>query len=703
MILNPATRVVLCAVFLAPIASTAAFSDSFTEAIVSQGDEHSVRLTSENAVCIEGLVDGRWVTQFRSGDGRIPTPNELWTDPAFALAVGGVSVNENLSWGGMEDLETPLGRHVIVRLRNEAAGVEVQVHTALDGTPVMTRWLEVSNQSQQPLALTWTSPWSGRLSRGSDFHLGHFTKDGHSFEGWFKWETLPMWTSAFTSLKGQGHDAPFFVLRNDGTGEHFIASLEWTANWKMEFSRDLKGIVTFQFGPLADAPLRIIAPGETVATPAIHLGLISAGLDAAIQGMHEHVRRSVLPPRTEETFGLVQYVLPADLGFHTPFDETSARKCVDVAAAIGTELFILDAYWWDVTCDWTPSATRFPNGLEPLIEYVRSKGMRFGLYMEPEGGRGNIRESKVAAEHPDWLAPKDTINLAIPEARAWVESEIVRTIEQYDLDLFRVDYNAEETGGGLTTVQLGQPENNYWRYYEACYGMYGRIRQRFPKLLLQQCAGGGARNDLGMMRYFHENYLTDGLSIPKEHMSYAGQTLAFPPEQFTILHGATGHISPGYPENFDTILRTSYTLGTPQIFSGIVAPSLADLTPVRRDRFLHYADLYKDFIRPELATCRMYHHAPVSDTGGVEDGAWFAVEFASKDCDKGWATIVRIGPCDSNTYTFRPRGLDLKRRYKVRLDGLDCEMEASGMELMQGIPVRLEAMAMSELLLFEAQ
>lgn len=696
-------RIALCASIILLVATTVAFPETFSEAILSEGDAHSVRFSSGNTVCLEALVEGKWILQFRSGDGRIPMPNELWTDPAFLLTVDGAPINENLTWAGAEQSETPGGRHVLVRLRNEDAGIDVNVHTALDGTLVMSRWLEVTNRSQQPRALNWVSPWAGRLSRGSDFRLGRFTKDGHSFEGWFQWEPLPMWTSTFTSLKGQGHDAPFFVLRNDGTGEHFIANLEWTANWKMEFSRDLKGIVTFQFGPLADAPLRIIAPGETVTSPAIHLGHVSADLDTAVQGMHEHIRRSVLPPRSKDTFGLIQYVLPADLGFHTPFDETSARKCVDVAAAIGTELFILDAYWWDVTCDWYPSATRFPNGLEPLIEYVRSKGMRFGLYMEPEGGRGNIRESRVAAEHPEWLAPKDTINLAIPEARAWVESEIVRCIEQYDLDLFRVDYNAEETGGGLTSVQLVMPENNYWRYYEACYAMYGRIRQRFPKLVLQQCAGGGARNDLGMMRYFHENYLTDGLSIPKEHMSYAGQTLAFPPEQFTVLHGATGHISPGYPENFDTILRTSYTLGTPQIFSGIVAPSLEDLTPVRRDRYLRYAAIYKDFIRPLLATCRMYHHAPVSDTGGVEDGSWFAVEFAGADRTKGWATIVRTGSAGPGTYVFRPRGLDLEHRYSVRIDSLDCEMDASGADLMQGIPVRLDAMSMSELLLFEAK
>ncbi|MBI2433068.1 MAG: alpha-galactosidase, partial [Candidatus Hydrogenedentes bacterium] len=225
------------------------------------------------------------------------------------------------------------------------------------------------------------------MSRGAEFHLGYFTKAQHAFEGWIEWQPLELWTTTITSLQGQGHDAPFFLLRNHASGEYFAGQLAWSANWQLQFQRDLKGIVTFRFGPFAEAPLRIIAPGETVRTPEVHLGHLSGDLDMAVQAMHTHVRRSVLPPHPRGTEGLIQFAVPGDQGYYAPFNLDSAKKSADVAAAIGAELFILDAYWWDVTGDWQPSAARFPDGLEPLVKYVREKGLRFGLYLEAEGGR----------------------------------------------------------------------------------------------------------------------------------------------------------------------------------------------------------------------------------------------------------------------------------------------------------------------------
>ena len=119
--------------------------------------------------------------------------------------------------------------------------------------------------------------------------------------------------------------------------------------------------VLLRIGPWAETALRVIAPGETVATPAVHLGHVSGDLDTAVQAMHEHLRRTVLPSRPRERAGLIQYLVPADQGYYVPFDETSAFKCVDVAAAIGAEVFVLDYGWWDVNLDWQPSRTRFPT------------------------------------------------------------------------------------------------------------------------------------------------------------------------------------------------------------------------------------------------------------------------------------------------------------------------------------------------------
>jgi hypothetical protein len=80
------------------------------------------------------------------------------------------------------------------------------------------------------------------------------------------------------------------------------------------------------------------------------------------------------------------------------------------------------------------------------------------------------------------------------------------------------------------------------------------------------------------------------------------------------------------------------------------------------------------------------------------------MEYAASDRSKGWAVLVRIGPTDSDTYVFRPRGLDLGGTYRVTFDGSDTAATLDGVRLSgEGLPIRLENVGLSELLLFERQ
>jgi len=395
----------------------------------------------------------------------------------------------------------------------------------------------------------------------------------------------------------------------------------------------------------------------------------------------------------------VQLLVPGDQGYYVgdAFNEANIRKCVDLAAELGVEVFTLDACWWDVTGDWYPSKTRFPSGLERVRRHIYGKGLLFGLYVEAEGGRGPIDKSRLGTEHPDWLGPKGILNLTKPEVADWMEVEICRIIEQYQPDLYRLDYNPLFTYAGPESDRDGFRESNYWRYYEAFYGIYERIQRRYPDVILQQCAAGGARNDLGTAGRFHETYLTDGLWMPHVLQVYSGQTLALPPEALVVAIGA-----PGWKGPLETYLRCTFSLSTPLLAFG-PAPSLEETSPVVREAFLRYAGLYKQVVRPLLSDCRMFHHAPVSARGGVTSSGWFAVEFASPDRSRGWATVVRTGDSESDTFLLLPRGLDPGRTYRVTFDSIDVTAEVAGLQLArEGLRIRLEAMLSSELLLFEA-
>ena len=176
--------------------------DALTRVEVSDAPEPMVRYVSGSALCMESLHDGRWLVRFRSGDGRIPMADEWWTEDAFTIAVDGNPVDGGWEWEGSAETKALRGgRSATVSLWNRARGIRVQVHTALDGTSVLTRWLTITNAADEPISLTGVSPWGGRLSRGEHFDLGYFTRDQHASEGGFEWKALARWGTTVASIK----------------------------------------------------------------------------------------------------------------------------------------------------------------------------------------------------------------------------------------------------------------------------------------------------------------------------------------------------------------------------------------------------------------------------------------------------------------------------------------------------------------------
>ncbi len=688
-----------------------------------------LRFTSGDEIFVEALVAGKWVNRHWGSDGHINVPYDRWAEESFGVEVNGEKCSSG--WQLVSVTEEPSAldgqQHSVVQLTNNICKLSLKIHTVLDGTPIITRWIEMKNESDSQLPVTGLNPWLGILTSNSQFwgnaeppkrfevpfSLGYFTNPDHCWEGWFDWRPVVEGVTQYGCDKGQCYDDPFFVVRNNGTGQILIGELGWSGNWRMEvnYSREGRDTVRVQTGPWASDPLIVLAPGETFNSPAMHMGTVNGDLDKAIQAMHEHVRKSVLPKRPEDRSYLIQYAVPGDQGYLSErfgdpagYTEESVLKNVEIASAIGTELFIMDAGWWENQGDWEPSKNRFPRGLEPIVEAIHAKGMLFGIYGEIEKA-GPM--SKLAKEHPDWIAwhaPYPVLNLSQPEVASYMEETLAGMIERFHLDLFRLDFNTPSADRfeGKSNDRNGLAENNFLRYYDQFYSIFERIHKQYPNMILQQAACGGGRNDLGTVGRFHEEYLTDGLRVPYVVQNYCGQTMALPPECLIIAIGADGGGSGGNAEDFQTYLRVTYTLSTPWVFFGMTAPDLTQFTPERREEFLRYAGIYKNFIRPLWPTCLVFHHAPVNFQGGVDSSCWFAQEYFAPDGSKGWAVIIKIKDNPEPAYLLRPKGVHPEKTYRVTLDNQSTAVDIDGFRLQQdGIRIPLEAIGSSELILIE--
>ncbi|MFN8442962.1 MAG: alpha-galactosidase [Caldilineaceae bacterium] len=664
-----------------------------------------------------GFVNG-WEEGLRLDPAKHPTPQAFW------LEVDGQLLASHWEWVDLQKKQEVRGLHVILTLRHLHRPVTVAIHTLLDGTPILTRWLEVRNTGNQPAALSAAYPWSGVLQSTSRwqshlpsadcalYSLGYMENPHWGNEGDFRWHGLPNATyQVHGRYRRDRHRHPMFVLRNNATGEHFIAQLAWSGGYCFEFdldgdlgTTDQAASLFFRAGPDASAPQRVIAPGETITTPELHLGMTLGDLDSAIQAMHDHLRRSVFAPQPRGRGGWIE----SGIGPEVEITAEHVFHQIDSAATFGAEVFFIDAswyakpysHWWHTVGDWSVDHERFSEGVKPFRDRVHEKGMLWGLWMDAERIG---KESQVYKEHPDWLATAydDTtplgnmLDLTKPAVAQWMEEQIVRVVSENELDFFRLDYNVGHIGSGSYNLRDGFIENGHWRYYEALYAIYERIRARFPNLIVENCAGGGGRTDIGMIRRFSHTWVTDWQIAPRSFTITNGMTMALPPEYVDrLVAGQNGHITADFDFQSRLLLFVRPTLA-------FFNPMGVDWNPHQLSRLRHFIDLYKNFVRPFMNSGRIYHHTPTCE--GPEPQGWGVLELAAADRSKAIAGVFQLSAPQQSEYWLRLRGLDLARRYRVNFDNSNQTCELDGFTLMKsGLPIRLEGALTSELLRIEA-
>jgi alpha-galactosidase len=539
--------------------------------------------------------------------------------------------------------------------------------------------------------------------------VGRF-KDIHNLnEGNFAWSDLPLNAElVFGSDRGRsGWGSPFAVCRNQVTGGYFLVALAWSANWQIRLqslwspnnsASSLRCVV----GPTGPAPLRMVAAGETVELPEVHFGLGYDDFDALIQAWHTHIRAGVL---TQDTFP--QPVILNHWGYmEHELEESRLIAEIDIAAEIGAELFMVDAGWfgnkgtgwWDTVGDWK-AGDRLPNDLFPIFDHARARGLQVGLWVEIE--TADSKNSELAKAHPDWFLtrygkPVDRLlDLSNPEVAAHLEAVCINLVERYRLDMFRLDYNTDAHEGGFNQRD-GRLENTTWRHVEVLYGIFERLKKRFPNLQLENCSSGGGRTDIGIASRFTTNWTSDWMKMPRTVRILNGLSMALPPERVNRMFGVV--MEGSHTGNLETQLHVIILCHAS--VSGLT-PSLAQANPTLLSKTKKYLEIYKNFIRPFHRQSKVYHHT--QEIPGYDGSGWAALELAAPDASKAVAGVFRLANPAADEYLLRPRGLAADRRYRITSLPGDRTWLADGHELLErGITVRLESPLTSRLFLFEA-
>jgi hypothetical protein len=203
------------------------------------------------------------------------------------------------------------------------------------------------------------------------------------------------------------------------------------------------------------------------------------------------------------------------------------RQLAGSAASIGQEYFLLDAGWYtgiDASGDFGTGVgnweeidrVKFPNGLGAFADYVRSKGLKFGLWFEPERvAKGSL----LARQHPDWVLWLPNQNYGVldygrSEVQRWVCALFDRYIREFGIRYIRHDSNIGPLAYWDAADQPDRRGMHQIRHMEGLYRVLDWIRERHPETVLEGCASGGRRIDLESARRFHTFWISDHTADP---------------------------------------------------------------------------------------------------------------------------------------------------------------------------------------------
>ncbi|WP_426736828.1 glycoside hydrolase family 36 protein [Plantibacter sp. 2H11-2] len=323
-----------------------------------------------------------------------------------------------------------------------------------------------------------------------------------------------------------GEQAPTAVLLATA-GEYALAwQVEHNGPWGYEIGETRHGAYLLLTGPTdQDNQWSVrLASGEQFTSVPASVAFADGGVDEVL-GALTWQRRATRHLREAD------HALPIVFNdyMNTLMGDPTTEKLlplVDAAADAGADLFCIDAgwyaegHWWDTVGEWLPAASRFPGGIEEVIDHIRSRGMVAGLWLEPEVigvrsplalassgralpesaffSRGGIR----IAEHGRHLL--DLRDLA---ARAHVDGVIERLVADYGIGFIKMDSNTM-TGPGTDAGGLA-PGAGLLEHNRALLGLLDDVQERHPSLLIESCASGAMRMDSAMLSRLHLQSTSD--------------------------------------------------------------------------------------------------------------------------------------------------------------------------------------------------
>ncbi|PWM71965.1 MAG: alpha-galactosidase [Bacillota bacterium] len=347
-------------------------------------------------------------------------------------------------------------------------------------------------------------------------------------------------TEISSSFGITGHSSnPFFALcersATEDAGECYGFNLLYSGNFKNEIESDSHNSVRVVTGINADGFCWSLGDGESFYTPQAVCTFSEEGIGGMSRRFHRLCKKHIIAPKYENARPVAANTWES---FYFTVNEDNVCAFAEKAKEIGADTVVLDDGWFrnadaENLGDWQPVPERFPSGLGKLVNAVKQRGLQFGLWFEPEMVSKN---SKLFQAHPEWVLNNGDIgsesrnqyvlDMANPAVVDYLYGVLAHYLSSYDIRYIKWDMNRylSEVGSAFVHNQGETPH----RYVLGVYDLLERITSHFD-VLVEGCAGGGGRFDLGMLYYEPMIWLSDNTDPYNRTEIQFGASVAYPP------------------------------------------------------------------------------------------------------------------------------------------------------------------------------
>lgn len=558
-----------------------------------------------------------------------------------------------------------------VTVADKVTGLTLQLlYGVFEKTDVITRAVRIINGGSSEITLDRAFSMSLDIPFGR-WDLIHFSGK-HALERQTEREKLTHLVKSVESRRGTSshQENPFVIIADrradEDHGACYGMMLVYSGGFRaqaevdqFDSTRVIMGIQDDQF----DWPLR---PGESFSTPEVVMTYSGEGLTRLSHNYHKFIRCNIC--RGKYQFARRPILLNSWEASYFDFTDETILNLADEAASLGIEMLVMDDGWFGKRNnddaglgDWYVNEDKIKCGLSSLVEQINAKGLKFGIWMEPEMVN---EDSDLFRQHPDWALAMPgrkpvrgrnqlALDMGRPEVIDYLFDCISQTLKAGNIEYLKWDMNrslSDVYSAALPPERQGEVMH---RYVLGLYDLMGRVAEAFPDVLIEGCSGGGARFDAGILCYSPQIWCSDDTDpIHRLNIQY-GTSFGYPVS--TV--GAHVSASPNHQTGRTTPLHTRGVTAMSGTFGYELDP--ARLSKEEKDEirdqiriFTKYYDLIQGGLYYRLTELKEYTYE-----------AW---EFAAEDRSEALLNVVVTDTQPNQTLiNIKLKGLDPDGMYEL--------------------------------------